>query len=564
MNSLFLGILSSKAKMYLYLIYWHLRDCPAHKGLSDLGHLVPHIYDRRHGWSFMANENVPKDLLHRLENDVIDQTMHVGSAIRETNYRKVIKRSYEHKGQSYHYIVKIYLSPRWKDFLRTLFQDAKGFREWKTAWRLKHRDIMTPEPILYAERSRWGGVREGIFVAQEIRPAKDVLSYAQTFAKKDLRQRRRVILSMAQFLAHMHNRGFVHGDLHAANILLAQYDNQRAFYVVDLHRSRFVRNVSLRQVVMNMVYLYSSVGDQLSRSDMVFFLKQYQQERDYFPYHWIAYFDNIPRIAKLVCAQKKPLIRFYPLRMAQVKRNLHGEWMPRYRRLFAQLPNLMRSSDYVASEHVLKQSAAYRVFRELSLTGHLCCKQVLGYSIKKIGRMHREWMHSVRLFYAGISVPKPLAYLYRKRILVSRYIGQSMNADEFFYRYLTDPKDKARYAFCLGQFIGELHRRHVFHSDLKAANILVLKHHQHKWLFYLIDHGRVAMDSPLTQRHVLKNITQIWGSFPEGVTSQMEALFFRAYRRKNPILAEYVISQRSEIYKNKQQRLKMAGYGVKV
>lgn len=559
-NAVFHGVVSSKSQTYWRLIYWHLRGCPLHEGLSHLNDILPHVCENKHGWNFIGNEGYPPNLLHMIERDVMDQTICVGESIRQSDYHQVLRRSYEYKGVTYPLVVKVYLFKRFKDKLKTFKQKAKGFTEWKTSWQLKHRRILTPTPILYAERRRFGVVQESIFIVEDMMPMKDGLEYRETFKKKTVLERRAIIKQFADFMAHMHNHGFYHRDLDVANILVDDDKGQRWFYVIDLHRVHFVEHISLNNVVMNFVYLYSSIGDALSLAEKFYFLNQYQKERNFFPHHWRKYFENIDRISQKICANQKPFLRVYPLKIAQVQRNMIGEWMPRYKRVFAQLPNLVRSADYVGAEHILKQSHSYRVFHELSLTGHLCCKQIMGMSLKKIWQMHREWQHSVNLFFAGVRVPKPIAYLYRKRILVMRYLADSQNADKFFYSSLKTEKERLQFMSHLGDFIGDLHAKDVFHNDLTPDNILVLKSFEHKWTFYLIDHGHVRLNGALTQRQLLKNISQMWGAFPEGLLLLHEIAFFKAYQKKCPIYAQHILTHRNYLYAQKQALLLDAGY----
>jgi hypothetical protein len=87
------------------------------------------------------------------------------------------------------------------------------------------------------------------------------------------------------------------------------------------------------------------------------------------------------------------------------------------------------------------------------------------------------------------------------------------------------------WARALGRFIGGLHRRGIYHADLKACNLLVEGSDGSEPRFVLLDHDRLLFGGPVTVRRRLKNLMQLNTSLPRALSTGLRARLLRAYVR---------------------------------
>lgn len=169
-----------------------------------------------------------------------------------------------------------------------------------------------------------------------------------------------------------------------------------------------------------------------------------------------------------------------------------------------------------------------------------------------------------------IPVAKPLALVRDIRLGVARVewivmevLAGALELDRYILARAGLPwriEEKRDLARQLGTFIGYIHSRGVFHSDLKTCNIMVTRQGQSSssssgardpdrivtaphLKFFLVDYDNVTFSGHVLPRHQVKNLVQIFLSTPLLFDACDRLRFLRAYASKADIGA----SRRREI-----------------
>jgi tRNA A-37 threonylcarbamoyl transferase component Bud32 len=163
---------------------------------------------------------------------------------------------------------------------------SRNRRSWRMAHMLLNRGLPTAQPMAVVERYLVGVLRvDSVSVTDFIAGAADL----ETFLTRDVAaldgtmQRRvkdRLIGSLAALLKLFHERGFVHRDLKAPNLLVswdAPYDGRPSLTFIDMDGISHVRRPSAAQRRRALVRLCASllVSPPCSRTDRLRFLKRY-------------------------------------------------------------------------------------------------------------------------------------------------------------------------------------------------------------------------------------------------------------------------------------------------
>ncbi len=167
---------------------------------------------------------------------------------------------------------KVFLYPGVAGALRRGLGTEAGWRTWYNGHLLRVCGIPTPEPMaLFQEPDKTAVFQEWI---PESMPMGDYIRRA--FPGWDRRRRREFLRRLARLVREMHDRGIVHGDLKANNILVRERpDRTPDFYVIDLDRVRHTSAVSRADIVKNLAQLNAAVGPPLTLTERAWFLRAY-------------------------------------------------------------------------------------------------------------------------------------------------------------------------------------------------------------------------------------------------------------------------------------------------
>jgi len=168
----------------------------------------------------------------------------------------------------------------------------------------------------------------------------------------------------------------------------------------------------------------------------------------------------------------------------------------------------------------------------------------------------RTFRNGWRLLGAGIGAAAPLALLRNKRSgivhtewIVMQMIPGGMELDRFVLKGIASAwgmEEMRSLVRLLGRFVGSMHARGIFHSDLKTCNILVSQDSSppgeaaqdqgtappglaQSVRFSLLDYDDVHFSREVSLKKRLKNLVQIFLSTPLAVNASSRLLFLSEY-----------------------------------
>lgn len=157
---------------------------------------------------------------------------------------------------------------------------------------------------------------------------------------------------------------------------------------------------------------------------------------------------------------------------------------------------------------------------------------------------------------AGISVALPLALIRKTRVglihrewVVMQAIPDAMEFDRYLVKRISagwSLEERRGLTRLLGRFIGSMHAKGIFHSDLKTCNILVsdenppeedvtesglwrLENPCRSVKFSLVDYDDVLFADHLSREKRVKNLVQIFLSTPRAVNGADRMRFLSEY-----------------------------------
>jgi serine/threonine protein kinase len=111
--------------------------------------------------------------------------------------------------------------------------------------------------------------------------------------------------------------------------------------------------------------------------------------------------------------------------------------------------------------------------------------------------------------------------------------GQEM--DRYIREKLGDPQKKRGFTKAFAQWLSQLHRKRVYHRDMKTCNILISED-QEGWKIHLLDQEDISLDKKVGPRKLFESFLQLNTSTPRTVTRTDRYRFLKEYLRVNPIL----------------------------
>jgi len=153
----------------------------------------------------------------------------------------------------------------WLELLKYLVFPSKGRKEWFIAYQLGKRNLNIPKPLGWMERVRWGLVKESYYLSKAIKSGVSLAEVA------DILKDEKISAGLVKMVIRMHSSGLLHQDLHSGNFL---WDGE-SFYLIDLHRARLLRSLSLNQRLWNLSHLFHSLRSIWGKEEHLRFLDQY-------------------------------------------------------------------------------------------------------------------------------------------------------------------------------------------------------------------------------------------------------------------------------------------------
>lgn len=211
----------------------------------------------------------------RLKEDLSDRGVRF-SVLKEKQKRLYLK--IEYGGEFFHVKVHNFVKePRLKKFIGNIFYPSQAMRSWVNGRRFLELGLATPRPLGYLENRKVGVLLSTILVTEFLTGARTLKeAHAQL---SETREKKEFIEGLARFVAALHNKGVVHGDLKASNILFRKDDMRRLhFYITDLASMKFKKRLSAKDISEDIACLNTSFGGELSTKERFRFLHHYHKE----------------------------------------------------------------------------------------------------------------------------------------------------------------------------------------------------------------------------------------------------------------------------------------------
>ena len=295
---------------------------------------------------------------------------------------------------------------------------------------------------------------------------------------------------------HMHELGGLHGDLHLGNILICQGEVR----LLDLQRMRFLPSTPAVLRRRELGYLAYSLGEPLPA---VLASARFWCDRRAHT-HWRS------RTKRAL----KESSGFTPFERAGVRG---------FRRREVDQDRLRAALAEPDDGELLKDDPRTRLLRH----EHWILKQ---HPSQRQARS--AWVAAQGLESRGIRTARALAW--SGRWLVMEDAGPTLSdwIDAEFAQTCGRAHDEL--ARMLGELLGALHRRGIYHADLKANNIVWSPGAPAR----LLDYGRVLFRKTLSHHKKVKNLAQLNAALPDAVPGALREAALAHYVRSSGFVGD--------------------------
>lgn len=134
------------------------------------------------------------------------------------------------------------------------FRKSKAERSYLYASLLEKKGFHTPSPIAYIEQEKYGLLKHSFYISvhEEFDGMMRELLHGTIVEHEEL------LRQFARYTADLHNNGILHMDYSSGNILYKKTNNKYIFYLVDLNRMEFNKNINLNTGCFNLRRLWGS------------------------------------------------------------------------------------------------------------------------------------------------------------------------------------------------------------------------------------------------------------------------------------------------------------------
>lgn len=397
------------------------------------------------------------------------------------------------------------------------------------AHRAMRKGVPTPVPLAMAERRKRRFLQDAFFITQAIAPAAPLIELIPEEGHKEL------LFQAAGLLRQAHEAGLFHQDLHAGNILVGMAEKK--LYLIDLHRSRFLRSISRRRRLWNLAQFFYSLQAWLSPEAKKAFLQKYDDEEDIFK-------GRLEQGLKEIERQEARIQRRHM--RSRTKRCLKESggfsvakdqgwqiWCRRGWKPQTLLKIVTKHKDIVAKgkEGLIKDAPRTAITLFTHKKSRIFVKeyryQGAWQRVKDILRRSKAckgWVIGNGLVVRGVEGVIPRALLERRRrgLLQEAFLIMETppgygELDRYLVKAFEEQRhdDNRRKAFldAFAGFMAHLYLQCIIHRDLKTCNIMV-REENNGWSFCLVDMDDVRLDKKIGLRRLLKGLIQLHTSTP--------------------------------------------------
>ena len=483
------------------------------------------------------------DLGAAIDRCIEDPGRHGGEILARSAYRRVIRVELE--AAPYPIVVKEFFPDRVRRTaasralagLRRLAGRSPAEREWVGLQRLHRAGISVPEPLAYARRA--GGA--SLIVTPYVAGAKTLDQSLDGYGF----EKRRIMRGVGELIFRLHEEGFVHGDLHAGNILVGE----KGPVLIDLQRVRATRSIAdhIRDIAFLDFSLYQ-LG--VTRSNRLRF-RIAAADHGHFR---VA--SERERLREIGRASQARSLDYYRGRTRRTLRPGEefvsvtcGDQSGLRRAEFSEVALLSALAGHkiqcdTRGPGLIKNDHRARV-STVSASGHrVVVKEVLRTSARKrladvfrgsAGR--RAWVGGHGLQLRGIAAATPLAYLERKHwgVPITSLIVLEDVSGAICCAYVGpgDPEAQLLPKQLL-RLATRLHATGTLHSDLQSMHIYLVKRGEETELT-LIDLEGVRFPGRLHDRQRIQMLSQVNATLDDDlISAEVRTRLFKQYVRNLP------------------------------
>jgi tRNA A-37 threonylcarbamoyl transferase component Bud32 len=429
----------------------------------------------------------------------------------------------------------------WIESIKYLLLPSRGRKEWFIASEMHKRNLSIPKPLGWLERTHRGFVKESYYLSEAIGSGNAV---NETLSPP-------LVLPLAKTVKKVHLVGLFHKDLHAGNFL---WDGHTVF-LIDLHSARILRTLSLNQRLWNLSLLFHSLRSAWGEREQFLFMDAYFEEES----HYLRKKDELlRRIHSSMERLQKRQWRSRTRRCLKESSEFsiqRGKGVQYYHRRDFDLDRVKR----IVEEHLrlLRESPSSLAKNtpEVSVSivesggKRVCVKHFRNVNLWRTFKDHfrqpkalKSWVGSHGLRVREIPSLTSLALVERRRwwglkesffLMETPETGQEM--DRYILERLGDFQKKRLFTKAFAQWLSHLHRKAVFHQDMKTCNILISENGK-GWKFHLLDQEDISLDEKVGPGKLFRSFLQLNTSTPRTVTRTDRLRFLKEYLRGNPIL----------------------------
>jgi tRNA A-37 threonylcarbamoyl transferase component Bud32 len=465
------------------------------------------------------------------------------------------------------YFVKVFKDGRWHESLKRMVLGHKAKKEFLASRYLTAKGIKTSEAV---------AVGIGTFPSTEaviiFRVLSGVVPLGNALSGETGAGKNRYLDLLADFTASLHGASFNHRDYHTGNLLLEKKNKDKHdLFVIDLHRCSFPRNMDGRRGLMNLANVVYYLAPVIDERDVHAFLARYREKNP--DARWEV--DTAPervfrRVRKIEQRRYKSRTKRCYKESTEFTSRKSWDFLVYFSREAADdLDEILHLIDESSrgGGTVIKKSKKTRVTLmrarrgEIAIKGyeHLSLRHRLG-ALMRSSRGHRSWWAARGLLVRGFDTPKPLAlvikrwfFIPRKIYVVTESTRPLLELDRYIAGMFSGGAirdEKSRLVENLAETVGRLHKKGVYHGDMKAVNIVVRKERD-AFRFFFLDLDNVRFSDRVSQRRRAKNLYQLYRSIPRAIDADDRRAFFRTY-----LEASQTVAEKDELVENIRERVR--------
>lgn len=498
-------------------------------------------------------------LVNGISSDIFSE---VSDAIHRNNTCEVIRNGYYKKVLRYLYrgeafYIKQYTTKGFLEGVKSLFSLSKAYREWTHSHRLQKSHLLAAEPVAVGEKRRFGILKDCYIISKAIPNSTTVKAFLSIIQKSSTSalQKATFMNNLISYVRTVHDLGIFHGELHAENILVAT-DNPASFYLLDVGRALFKKKLPLSFRIHELSRLLYSIIDTCTHEEITGLIDEYSgqllpnKDKDIFRTTVLKKIYQIKH--RLWQSRTRKCLKtnnvFTGSTYGGYTVNKRNEWdistlvamIDRHLISFKEQPDMVVKSSAktgitrIPVSHEGVKSVCIKEYR------HPSALKNFFYSIRS-SPARRAWLAAHGLMAANFLTPKPIALFEEKRFarskksfIIMEDISRCLPCNKYVSENFNDPYDKTmpgkkkRFISRLAASFKHLHDSGIYHSDLKANNIMIAELPDTWDLFYL-DLDRVSFQKKITIREKVKNLSQLNASMPHCITYTDRLRFYQRY-----------------------------------